>query len=185
MKIMECRIRERIKRGLGRKAQIGFNEIMAVAWLLFITGVALSVYFIVHTTLGGSLDTSDVEGNSIADNILFSGAISYYDEDIDRIYPEKVDISKFKSDSLDKSLSYDKPPYESSSGRFTLTNLEDAKSSTIYWSESWFERLKPKSGLGGRGSPNIIETKYIVIAGDENGKEHPNILKEEIIIPRD
>ena len=106
MKIMGCRIRQRIKIGLGRKAQIGFNEIMAVAWLLFITGVALSVYFIVHTTLGGSLDTSDVEGNSIADNILFSGAISYYDEDIDRIYPEVIDSSKFNEGSLDNSLNY-------------------------------------------------------------------------------
>ena len=183
-----------IQKGLGTKAQIGFNEIMAVAWLLFITGVALSVYFIVHTTFSVSIDTSEAEGQSFASNLLYSGAISYYDEDIDRIYPEIIDGSKLRSDAIDNNLMYHKTPHEPSSGKFTLTNLEDGKSSSAYWNEEWFERLKPKSGLLGRGSPSIAEINNLVLIKDTNseqvdekegeGKESPSLLKEEIIVPR-
>lgn len=168
-----------------KKAQ-GFNEVIAIVYIIFLAAVVISLVFLVRHTVSLMVDSSRTEAESYMTYILYSKeGISYYDSIIDRVYPGTVDINKFSSAHLESSLSFHdlKANKEIPAGSFELINLETGKSRKIFWNEVWFLRLDVKSGLLGTGSPNKVSKKFPVII-KENGNEFPGLLYAEVIVPR-
>lgn len=172
-----------------KKAQ-GFNELYAIPYLVFIAVLMVSIVFIVRTSTSYLIDTSQTELSTYYNSILYSKqGVSYYDTEIDRVYPGMIAMNKFESSTLNSALHFIdvKENQELPSAKLTLTNLRTNQTRTIYWNEEWFTRLDIKSGFAGLGSPNKLDkTLPVSIRGGnvDVNRNNNGILRIEIIVPR-
>jgi hypothetical protein len=163
----------------------GFNEIMAIAYIIVLAFMTISIVFLAKHTSSLFVDTSGAELDSLYNFIIYSKeGISYYDPLIDRTYPGLVEESTFFSGRLDESMKFHEANdnAELPGARLTLTNLETGASKEMFWNEKWFNRLDKKTGLLGSGSPNHLDRSINVnIKSDE---DYSAILRIEMVVPR-
>jgi len=170
---------------LGSKG-LGFNEIMAFAYILTIVFITISLIFLVRHSVNLFVDTSRTEADTYHNFILYAKeGLSYYDPAIDRVYPGIIDVQRFVPGTLESSLAFQDvhPSKELPAAKIELSDVTTGVQQELYWNEQWFLRLEPKSGLAGTGSPNAVKKSYPVVI--KNGTdEHAGILTIEVIVPR-
>ncbi len=174
-----------MKLKLGRKGQ-GFNETIAIVYIIFLAFVTISLVFLLRHTIFLFADTSRTEADTYLNFILYSReGLSYYDPDIDRVYPGVIDRARFVPGTIESGLSFQgvRADKELPAAKFELYNLRTGAVQQLYWNEQWFLRLEPKSGLFGTGSPNQVTKSFPIIIKNDT-VEDPGLLAVEVIVPR-
>ncbi len=176
---------------------MGFNEIMAIVYILFLAFATVSLVFLVRHSVRLSVDTSRTEIDSYITYMLYAkNGLSLYDEDLDRVYPGTLDLARFKEGMLASSLNFadTATSKELPAAKLELFDLQTKETRIMYWNELWFKRLDVKSGLAGTGSPNKKKKVFPVViaqrsrvaltSGNESNYDHAGLLSLEVIVPR-
>ena len=189
--------------GMSRtKKGMGFNEIMAIVYILFLAFATVSLVFLVRHSVRLTVDTSRTEIDSYITYLLYAkNGLSLYDEDLDRVYPGTIDLARFKEGTLESSLNFADvaASKELPAAKLELFDLQTKETRILYWNELWYQRLDVKSGLAGTGSPNKKKKVFpVVIAqrertgssqtvsnfNNQSNYDHAGLLSMEVIVPR-
>ncbi len=173
----------------GKRGEISGEIIMMIPKILFLTAVLFAVVILVKLYIITNTDIREVESNVLIGRLLYSKhGLSYFDEDLKRVYPGAIDLNKFKQigeanpNGLDMiSLSYgsDNPII---SAKITLK--QESKDDVIaFYNKNKFDQWEPRTlstVKGGAGSVKSFRKEVYVLVND-NGKFSPAILEFNII----
>ncbi|MBW2987061.1 hypothetical protein KY336_00795 [Candidatus Woesearchaeota archaeon] len=169
---------------MGKKG-FSFNQLFKLIELAFLIIIILSFVFLTRQTVQKSSDTSSAEAYSYLQNILYGkSGILYFDPDIDRQYPEIILYDRFNDFYLDNSIQIELPEkVEKPAAKLTLMD-NTGQVKEVYWNKLWFDRLYPKAGGKGRGSPYKLYEDLYVLKQMPDGKRLPSYLTIEMIVPK-
>lgn len=172
-----------------KKAEISGEVILVIPKILFLTAVLFAVVILVKVFIVAAIDVRQVESNVLISRLLYSrDALSYFDQDINRVYSGVIDLNKFKELSANnpnfldnKVISYgaDNPII---SAKIILK--QEGKSDIIaYYNKDRYDKWVPRvlpTVRGGAGSvKSFKDTKYILVKEEE--KLSPAIMEFDII----
>ena len=173
----------------GKKELIAEEMIFFIPRILFLTAVLFAVVILIKVFLIGVVDVREVESKILVNRLLYAkNGISYYDVDLNRVYPGIIDLKRFSElgssnpNELDsKIINYgaDNPLI---SAKVTL-NQEGRGSLIVYYNRDRYDKWEPRvlaSVKGGAGSVKAFSDKrYILVKDGENLA--PAILEFNII----
>ncbi|MBW3012848.1 hypothetical protein KY340_01465 [Candidatus Woesearchaeota archaeon] len=162
-----------------------FNQIFKLLELAFLLIIILSFVFLAKQTVQRSTDTSSAEAYSYLQNMLYSkSGILYYDSEIDRQFPGIIDMDNFNDIILDSSMQINMSEnVELPAAKLTLIDQAGVLNEA-YWHKKWYDRLYPKAGGKGRGSPRQLIQDMYVLKKAQSGELIPAYLSIELIVPK-
>jgi hypothetical protein len=161
---------------MNKKAQY-MSFMLFIIWVIFLVYELLVVVTFSSAYVRREIDVRDAEARVFANRILYSyDGISYFDEDLGKIFPGTVDLKKLDSNYLDSVFWIE--DNQVMAAKITVTNLDtNAKQDAIY-NNVWYYRWLPLAGKSGSGaSTEIVETRYVSIY---NGDQYMGQGKLEI-----
>lgn len=164
-----------------------------VLWIpkfIYITIAFLSVLFLVRMLVYNNIDTSSTEAKVLANRIFYSpNIISYFDAEIDRVYPGIIDLEKYTNLQVSPNeMDIKTLTYGSDNGiiaaKVTLKNIETNSEYDIFYNKENYDFWEPRilsTVTGGSGSvKSVIEQRYVLIkVGNQLQK---GILKMQVIV---
>jgi hypothetical protein len=163
-----------------------FNTLMWIFKIFFLVIVLFTVVLLVRSFIVTELDVFNAEADIFMQRVIMSrNGISYYDSDIDRLYPGIIDMTKFGklNEILNSSISYG----DENSKIAANFILVDEKNTTVaaavfnpYFYERWKQMLNAQWIKGPGGVKSTTKQISVLIKGNELKK---GILITEIIIP--
>ncbi|MBD3259076.1 hypothetical protein GF371_00430 [Candidatus Woesearchaeota archaeon] len=162
-----------------------FNQLFKLLELAFLLIIILSFVFLTRHTVQKSTDTSSAEAYSYLHSMLYSkNGILYHDSDIDRQYPGIIDVSRFNDIYLDSSMLLNlSENVELPAAKLALLD-QSGMVREAYWHKKWYDRLYPKAGGRGVGSPRQLYQDLYVLKRTAGGRLEPAYLSIELIVPR-
>jgi hypothetical protein len=162
-----------------------FNQMFKLIELAFLIIIILSFVFLTKQTVQKSSDTSSAEAYSYLQNMLYGkNGILYFDPDIDRQYPDIILDAEFNDVVLDASIQLNLPEkVERPTAKLTLMD-QNGQVKEAYWNKLWFDRLYPKAGGKGRGSPYKLYQDLYLLKELPDGSRQPAYLTIEMIVPK-
>jgi len=165
-----------------------FNTLMWFFKIFFLVVVLFTLIFLVRSFIITELDIFNAEADIFIQRLLLTrNGFSYYDEDLDRVYPGIVDLEKFSSVDIDKLLNnsiYYGPENKRIAAGITLRDENDNTIKSIYYNPEyylwWKEMLEARwiKGPGGVSAKTKKIPVWILGDGFNNG-----FLEIEVIIP--
>ena len=176
-----------IKMKTNKKSQISSEVIYIIPKIIFLTAVLFAVVILVKVFLITAIDVRQVESNVLVNRLLYSRYISYFDEDLKRVYPGVIDLNKFQQltsnpnilDTATISYGSDNPII---AAKITLKQ-KSKDDVTIFYNKERFDKWEPRAlstVKGGAGSIKAFEyQKYVLVKYGE--KLSPGILEFYIV----
>ncbi len=172
-----------------KKGFIGEEVIFFIPRILFIIAVLFATVILIKSFIIGVIDIRDVESNILTNRLIYSkDGLSYYDNEIDRVYPGIIDLNKFNElslinpNALDSSLiNYggDNPIISAK----IILKQEGKDDIEVYYNRDRYDKWKPRvlaSVRGGAGSVKAFnEHRYVLVKGDN--RMTPAILEFNVI----
>jgi len=155
--------------------------------------MCFSVVFMIRAFISAHIDVFEAEADIFFQRLVHSkNGLSYYDEEIGRLYPLVIDIDKLKSDSfkeeLEKAIYYgDKN--EQVGARIHVQDLEKKEDYTIFYNQKFFERKKemisagPGYTKGPGGARAIVRELSVLVKEGQNLRK--GMLLVEVVIQND
>jgi hypothetical protein len=162
-----------------------FNQVFKLIELAFLLIIIISFVFLTRQTVQRSTDTSSAEAYSYLQNMLYSkNGILYYDAEIDRQFPGIIDLNNFNDIVLDSSMQINmSEDVELPAAKLTLQDQAGVLNEA-YWHKKWYDRLYPKAGGKGRGSPRQLYEDMYVLKKMPSGELVPAYLSIELLVPK-
>jgi len=172
-----------------KKGNVTFEFLMWIPRLVFIVIVMFAIMVLIRSYVTVTIDISELQANLFVNRVLYSPtAISYFDKDIERLYPGIIDFDKFKLQTnekfLEKSVYYGEKNTEIGA-KLVLKDLSENAELTTFYNEGFFKEQKKlvDSGLTeGPGGARGYNKKYNVRIF-KNNDLHEGILTVEVVIP--
>ena len=156
-----------------KRSLISGEMIMAIPQIIFLIAVLFAFVILIKIYIITQIDVRQVDVNIFINRVLMSkGALSYYDEDIDRVYPGIVSLQRFleissiNPNALDNEImSYgaDNPIL---AANMTLRR-EGYADILAYYNKENFDRWKPKVLPEVRGGPGSVKAferqRYVLV----------------------
>ncbi len=162
--------------------------------VLFIVGFFLII--LVKTYVVTSVETFEIESELfIYDFVYSTNGISYYDENLQRLYPGVIDITKFSDKSLIEeklAIAFNYSDISAVAVNLTLKhtngtiyNHNNAEVHSVSYHEEWYERwvVLARSSLPGLGSTKEKSKVMYVLVRNEDGQMQNAILDISVILP--
>lgn len=172
-----------------KKAITTFEMLIWIPRILFIIVIMFAIMALVRSYVTITLDTSEVEANIFANRIVYSkNGISYFDSELDRVYPGIIDVEKFNSQQtekfLEKTIYYGEKNMEISA-KLVLKDINKNREFSAFYNENFFKEQKKMVDAGftqGPGGAKGFAKKYNVLITEE-GSLSSGILNIDVIIP--
>lgn len=166
---------------LAKKGQ-AMEEMAHIPRVFLLVVLVFVIYGLISLGIKNNADISQAESELILQRILYSTqGISYYDLELQRLYPGTVDLNKFTTRYLESIFSLPNEDQHISARIELKTN--DLEIAPVYINEEWFNRWLPLTSFLGKGGKNLAtETLPITIIKDNNKIQ--GILRIEVITPR-
>ena len=156
-----------------KRSLISGEMIMAIPQIIFLVAVLFAFVILIKVFIITHIDVRQVDANIFVNRVLLSkGAISYYDESIDRTYPGIISLERFleissiNPNALDNEImSYgaDNPIL---AANMTLSR-EGYADIVAYYNKENFDRWEPKLLPGVKGGPGSVKAfekqRYILV----------------------
>lgn len=174
---------------INRKGGISEEIILFIPKILFLTAALFAVVILVKVFIIGVIDVRQPESSILISRLIYSkDGLSYYDNDLKRVYPGVMDLKKFSElsavnpNSLDTaSLSYgsDNPIIAAK----IILKQGTGNDITVFYNKQRYEKWEPRvlsTVQGGAGSVKLVEEKKYVLV--KNGdKISPAVLEFNVI----
>ena len=159
----------------GKKGLLAEEMIFFIPRILFLTAVLFAVVILIKVFLIGVVDVREVESKILVNRLLYAkNGLSYYDGDLNRVYPGIIDLKRFSElgsnnpNELDsKIINYgaDNPLI---SAKVTLKQ-EGRGSLIVYYNRDRYDKWEPRvlaSVKGGAGSVKAFSDKRYILVKD-------------------
>jgi len=164
------------------KKAIAFDFVAWIFRLIFMIIVVMVVVFLVSAYTDYSVDVFDIESDLYLQRILYSReGVSYYDKDINRLYPGIIEKDKFTQDILGGKLESitDYGEFEAYYGaKLVLFHSDQNKPvGTIYVNETSYNNLikVAQLNLRGPGGAQVREKHIFVMIKEGDVLSHNNM----------
>lgn len=165
---------------LNKKGQVLTTMIQSIPDLFFLIVAVFAVTLIVSMFVKTNVDVTDAESRIIGMRPLYSlDGISYYDQDMKRLFPGTVDAKKLNEEQLNNSMEVIDNKFVAA--RYSLQDFNGKKISEAYYNKELFERLEPTASFSGLGASRMIKMERIVLL--KNSEHKIAVLKAEIVTP--
>ncbi|MFH2028191.1 MAG: hypothetical protein ABIJ08_03565 [Nanoarchaeota archaeon] len=131
---------------MNKKAILAFDIMMWVIKLIILVTGATVVVFVIYMLVVNDVGVEHLRSQIFVERILSSpDCISYYNEDIDRVYPNIIDMAKFRNkEKLAECIDYGSKKVIAA--KITLDNLDTGANIGIsYYNEDEFNKWLPFS----------------------------------------
>ena len=156
-----------------KRSLISGEMIMVIPKIIFLIAVLFAVVILIKVFIVTHIDVRQVDANLFVNRVLLSKvAISYYDEDIGRVYPGIVSLKRFQEissinpNALDEEIiSYgaDNPIL---AAKMNLSR-EGYADIVAYYNKENFDRWEPRVLPGVKGGPGSVKSfqkqKYVLV----------------------
>jgi len=154
----------------------------------FLLVVLFFLVFLYRSFILTTVDVSNLESQIFMHNMLNNkNGIIFTDEDIDRSYPEIIDLSKFNNENigptLSNSISYG-DENRHIAAKLTLKDKNNQVIKEIIYNEKWYgiwHTLAKTEVRGPGGAKEITKLFYILIMDGDNLQK--GILEISVTIP--
>ena len=130
-----------------KKASISFQSLIWVFRIIFIIIMCFSVIFMIGAFISTHIDVFEAEADIFFQRLVHSkNGISYYDEEIDRLYSLVIDIDKIKSDSFEEELGkaiYYGDENKQVGARIHVQDLEKNINITLFYNKDFYHYPLP------------------------------------------
>lgn len=160
------------------------NPVSLAMWgiaFVFLAAVLLSIVVLFSSTQRNIIDTSEVEALTFCHVFLHSPRLLYYDEDIARYHPDTLDMSRFDSSSLATLAFADST--ETPGVQLQVRNRLTGDDTTIYWQQSFYERLSVRRGFLGLGASRHHSCERPLLLKTDDGLV-PGWLIVDVYVPK-
>jgi|SRR3989338_2154785 len=175
---------------LGKKRGVISGEVVfMIPKLIFLTAVLFAVVILVKLFIITTTDIRRVESDILISRLLYSpNGLSYFDNELKRVYPAVIDLNKFKQLSAGSPNQLDNgaAAYGSDNpiiaAKITLKQ-EGSKDIDVFYNKDRFDKWEPRtlsSVEGGAGSVQSFKEQRYVLA-KEGDKLSPAILDFNVI----
>ena len=172
-----------------KKGFIAEEMIFFIPRILYLTAVLFATVILIKVFIIGAIDVREIESNILINRLIYSkDGLSYYDKDLNRIYPGIIELRKFNEmsssnpNTLDNSIiSYgaDNPIISAK----IILRQEGKNDIVVYYNKNGYDKWEPRiltTVKGGAGSPKSIkEQKYVLVK--EEDKMTPAILEFNVV----
>lgn len=156
-----------------KRSVISGEMIMAIPQIIFLIAVMFAFVILIKIFIITQIDVRQVDANIFINRVLLSkGAISYYDKDLNRMYPGIISLERFREigslnpNMLDKEIiSYgaDNPIL---AAKMTLKR-EGYADLIAYYNKENFDRWEPKVLPEVKGGPGSVRAfkrqRYVLV----------------------
>jgi len=154
-----------------------------VFWLqrfIFIIIALLAVWLLVNYMVITKLDSDYVEAEVMFNRLMYSpNGFTYTDPLTHRAIPGVIDLEKFTSENIDKSIKFGKPR---AAARLVLYR-DGAEMKNASLNGQWLRRWSPRIGFAGPGASVLLEKEFPVVYKD--GEEFKTgLLKVNVVVPK-
>lgn len=153
---------------MDKKAQV-YKLVLLIPKAIFITIIALTVYFLIYSFIITNIDTRNTESHILINRILFSPNLFSYSEN-SRAYPGIIDAGSFNEKVLEEGIYFGENTGKIAA-KLTLKDFDGNEMKSIFYNKVWYERLKPLAETGAPGpggAKSIIENRYVLLK-ENNG----------------
>ena len=172
---------------MNKKAAIGMTLLQEIPRILLTVFVTLSIVFLISSFSKTEVKTFSAETNLMIQRIVFSEAISYYDNDINSLYPGIIDVEKFSAADFDAKISKNIFYGERNSWVGAKLHLQPMDYGFMnierYYNEDYYKRKEVLLGFEGIGGVDRNTQHLFVLAIDQFGT-HPSKLTIDVIMSR-
>lgn len=165
------------------------------AWLflfyrfIIVLFVAIAMIVLVKTYIVTEINIQETQADLFMYNTLNSKeGLSYYDEDLERSYPDLISVSDFQDtaaleEKLDARMDYGEQQLIAS--ELTLFTADGEKLGTAYYNKDWYERwiILAHTFWGGKGSATEYTANKTVLLLSADGTKKPGILQFSVVMP--
>lgn len=121
------------------KAQISLDVTRWILKIMFLVAVTVYITFVLFYFFTVRINTETLRTQILLHRFIYStDGISYFDPEIRRLYPEIVDLNKFKSDTLSRAINS-----KYAAAKLTLRELSSNQVYKIYYNEPEFRAWLP------------------------------------------
>jgi len=156
-----------------KRSVISGEMIMAIPQIIFLIAVLFAFVILIKVYIITQIDVRQVDANIFVNRILLSrGAISYYDEGLDRTYPGIISLERFQgisasnpNDLDEEIISYggDNPILAAK----MILKIDGHADAIAYYNKENFDRWEPKVLPGVKGGPGSIKAfqrqRYVLV----------------------
>ncbi len=122
----------------------GFEALMWLPRGIFVVAIALVLIFVFGSFIITVIDVKEIHSLLLADHLFYDkNGLAYFDEEINRAYPGKVDLDKFNDDLLKENIAVN-------ALNVMAANINYG-AETVYYNKERYERWSPRRGFGGPG----------------------------------
>lgn len=126
-------------------ALAGFEAIMWVPRAILVVVAALVLIFVFGSFIITVIDVKEAHSLLLADHLFYDkNGLAYFDEDISRVYPGKIDLNKFNDALLKQSIIMNNP-------YLMAANITYNNKWLVYYKKEQYERWLPRVGFAGAG----------------------------------
>lgn len=155
----------------------GMKTIAAIHKMIFLAIVTLLIIFFAYFVTLTDINTEDTEINLFINRIIYSvNSLAYYDEDIDRSYLGRIDITKLNSTNLESTIDY-------SSDKQIAAKLTLRGKDPVYYNENLYKRLEPIAQSNLKRATNVeYKSREFWVSYVENNQLKSSPIKIEVVL---
>lgn len=172
-----------------KKAEISQQVIYYIPRIIFTIFLVVSPVVIIRSFIADKIDIREAETAVFSETLLYSkNGISYYNPEIDRIYPGIIDINNLEDiqKRMNKKLIFGKSAKIGARITYYFDEIENypdpKKQKSIYYNEHQFNNLAPFEGLSGSGG-SYINKKNLEVSYIYDYKTYPGKIMVEVAVP--
>jgi len=151
----------------------------------FLMVALLAFFLLINMYINNQVDANRLESEVLSNRILYSDAIMYKDNAVQRTYSGILDMKKFKDEnSLDNSIEYSNKRHATAKLEL-MNNIDGAIYYTLYLNKAQYDNLQVliDSKGQGKGSATKYVKYYPVTYRDDADSLHYGTIQMTIIIP--
>lgn len=181
-----------------KRGGLAADVVLFIPRIILIIAVLFAIVILIKIFIITNVDVRQVEANVLINRLLSSkDGLSYYDEQLNRLYQGIIDLNKFKQISssnpniLDSTIINYGEDNPIIAAKLTLRNIKqdnpeqnyNAEEITLFYNKDRFDKWEPRilpTAKGGAGSFKSFKgQKYVLVKDGE--RLSPKILEFQVI----
>ena len=192
-------IMNKAKPGRRKLGLLSFNTFLRVWHLVFLAICTIVIFMLISGFIKWEVNTFPLEADLFWNSVLYDKeGISYYDDQLKRVYPSIIDYEKFTDrdnaqqkliDAFDFGNAIDKKTGKPFNNYFAakLTLEIGIEADELYYNELLFRKLEPvgkstRLSFGDKGVASIIKHLPVIVL--KGGREVAGVLTIDMLKPR-
>jgi len=164
-----------------RGDQISFDVGLAIPLLIFLIVLFLSYVFFTQSFMSVKTYTKPAEVRVYAARILYDKeCFSFYDEELDRVYPDIMEEARLNNDVFEKCMNF--TVRDHMAAKVEITKEDSTKVEAFYNKEN-YDLWQAFVGLSGEGSATEYVEEGPIVLMDKNSNTEKAWVKISILMP--